>query len=198
MSTAQKRHCTPKEYLEFERNSQFKHQYYKGEIFAMGGASFAHGQLVSNLTTLFGIHFKDSDCQAIPKDLRVKADKTGLYTYPDLTVVCGEPEFEDDVFDTLLNPKLMIEVLSDSTEAFDRGEKFAQYRTIDPFEQYALISQREYRIEVFTRVGDGRWVLSEAAGVDSTIEFSTIQCSLKLRDVYERVTIPFQSEKPTK
>lgn len=198
MSTAEKRHYTPEEYLEFERNSQFKHQYYKGEIFAMGGASFAHGQLISNLIKLLGIHFEGSDCQAIPNDLRVKVDKTGLYTYPDVAVVCGEPQFEDDVLDTLLNPKLLIEVLSDSTEAFDRGEKFAQYRTIKSLEEYILVSQRDYRIEVFMRRSDGQWVFSEAAGLDATVEFNSITCSLKFRDVYERVTIPFREEKPDK
>jgi Uma2 family endonuclease len=195
MSTTENRHYTVEEYLEFERASEFKHEYYQGEIFAMGGASYAHGQLISNVISLLGAHFKGGPCQALPSDLRVKVDRTGLYTYPDIVVVCGDPVFEDDVFDTLLNPKVIFEVLSDSTEAYDRGDKFAQYRTIKSLEQYVLVSQRDYHIAVFTK-RDGNWGFTEALGLNARIEICAVACLMDLGNVYERVRPHCEPEKP--
>lgn len=189
MSTAEKRRYSPKEYLAIERDSDTKNQYYQGEIFAMTGASFAHNSIVSNLLRLLGNAFDDGPCHALASDQRVKVDATGLYTYPDVTVVCSEPRFEDDVFDTLLNPKLIVEVLSDSTEAYDRGRKFSHYRAIDSLEEYVLVSQNEYRVEVFTR-RQGEWLLSDAQGRESSILLRSIDCRLSLNEVYHRVEIP--------
>lgn len=194
MSTAEKRHYTPEEYLEFERASPFKHQYYKGEIFAMTGASFVHNQIVSNLLRSLGNKLEKRPCQALPSDLRVKVDPTGLYTYPDVIVVCSEPEFEDNVLDTLLNPKVIVEVLSTTTEAYDRGRKFAQYRLIESLEQYVLVSQEEYLVEVFTKQVDGQWTLSDARGLEASIELSAIGCVLALSEVYQRVELSDSKE----
>ena len=189
MSTAEKRRYTPEEYLAFERASETKHEYFGGEIFAMVGASWAHNQIVANLLRILGNQLLESPCQPMPSDQRMKVIATGLYTYPDVTVVCSEPEFEPDIFDTLLNPKLIVEVLSESTEAYDRGQKFAQYRTIDSFQEYVLISQREYGIEVFTRQDKAPWLFSDARGLDANLELPSIDCTLPLKDVYYRVAI---------
>jgi Uma2 family endonuclease len=190
MSTAEKRWYSAKEYLAMERASEIKHQYYQGEIFAMTGASFSHNTIVSNLLRNLGNHFEDGPCRALASDQRVKVEATGLYTYPDLTVLCGEPQFEDKVFDTLLNPKVIVEVLSDSTEAYDRGRKFSHYRTIDSLEEYVLVSQSDYHVEVFSKQANGQWLLSEARGRESDIFLRAIDCLLKLDKVYEKVEIP--------
>lgn len=119
--------------------------------------------------------------------MRVFVPETGLYTYPDLVVVCGEPQFQDDVFDTLLNPVLLIEVLSDSTEGYDRGKKFQHYRSIESLLEYILVSQNEARIEKYVKHGDGFWMLSEAVGVNSEIEFTSIECNISLAEVYDKI-----------
>jgi Uma2 family endonuclease len=119
--------------------------------------------------------------------MRVFVPETGFYTYPDLVVVCGEPQFQDDVFDTLLNPVLLIEVLSDSTESYDRGKKFQHYRSIESLQEYVLVAQDEARIEKYVRHGDRFWLLSESVGLDSEIEFSSIECRVALREVYDKI-----------
>lgn len=194
MSIAEKRWYSAKEYLAMERDSEIKHQYYRGEIFAMTGTNFQHNSIVSNLLKLLGIHFEESRCRALASEQRVKVDATGLYTYPDVTVLCGEPQFEDAVFDTLLNPKVIVEVLSDSTEAYDRGRKFSHYRRIEFLEEYVLVSRNEYRVEVFTRQANGQWVLSDVQGRESSILLRSIDCLLKLNKVYDKVEIPESSE----
>ena len=196
MSTAEKRRYTTEEYLALERASDTKHEYYQGEIFAMTGASLSHNRIVVNLLKLLGNSLNERDCEVLAGDMRVKVP-TGLYTYPDLTVVCGEPQLEDEAFDTLLNPKLIVEVLSQSTEAYDRGEKFAQYRTIESLEQYMLVSQQRYRVEVFTKEEDGRWVLSDAGGLDAGIELPVFGCTLPLEEVYFRVDLSQSTENGT-
>ncbi len=119
--------------------------------------------------------------------MRVFVPKTGLYTYPDLVVVCGEPKFQDNVFDTLLNPALLVEILSESTESYDRGKKFQHYRSIESLQEYVLVSQDEARIEKYVKSGDGFWTLSEAVGLNSEIKFSSIECSIALVEVYDKV-----------
>jgi Uma2 family endonuclease len=119
--------------------------------------------------------------------MRVHISTTGLYTYPDVTVICGEPRFDDSELDTLLNPTLLIEVLSPSTESYDRGKKFANYRTLDSLREYVLVAQEEVRVEVFTRQDGGHWLLSEASRIDETIPLASIGCELRLADVYDRV-----------
>ena len=134
---------------------------------------------------------KGRACETYAGDMRVHVPATGLYTYPDVTVICGEPRFEDSEVDTLLNPTLLIEVLSPSTEGYDRGKKFAQYRTLESFREYVLVSQEEVRVEIFTRQDDGHWLLSEEAGrLEETVPLASIGCELRLADVYERVFEP--------
>lgn len=187
MSAIPKTKLTVKDYLEFERNSEIKHEFFNGEIFAMSGAKRNHNKIVGNLSGLVWQHLKGKDCEFYPTDMRVFVPSTGLYTYPDLVVVCGEPQFQDDVFDTLLNPILLIEVLSDSTESYDRGKKFQHYRSIETLQEYVLVSQNEARIEKYVRHGDGFWLLSEAVGIDSEIEFASIGCRVALSEVYDKI-----------
>ena len=187
MSAIPKTKLTPDEYLKFERKSEVKHGYFAGEIFAMSGAKRNHNKIVGNLSGLVWQHLKEKDCEFYPTDMRVFVPATGLYTYPDLVVVCGEPKFQDEVFDTLLNPILLIEVLSDSTEGYDRGKKFQHYRSIESLREYVLVSQDEARIEKYVKQGDGFWVLSEAVGLESEIEFSSIECRIALSEVYDKI-----------
>jgi Uma2 family endonuclease len=187
MSAIPKRKLTPEEYLEIERKAEYKSEYFNGEIFAMAGAKRNHNKIVGNLTGLVWQHLKGKDCEFYPSDMRVFVPKTGLYTYPDVVVVCGEPKFQDKVFDTLLNPTLLVEVLSETTESYDRGKKFQHYRSIESLEEYVLVSQDEARIEKYLKQGDGFWVLSEAVGLDSEIEFASIECRISLAEVYDKV-----------
>ena len=187
MSAIPKTKLTPEEYLEFERKSEKRHEYFDGEIFAMSGAKRNHNKIAGNLSGLLWQHLKGKNCEFYPTDMRVFVPETGLYTYPDLVVVCGEPKFKDDVFDTLLNPVLLIEILSDSTESYDRGKKFQHYRSIETLREYVLVAQDEARIEKYVKSGDGFWVLSEAVGSDAEIEFSSIECRIALAEVFDKI-----------
>jgi Uma2 family endonuclease len=187
MSAIPKTKLTPAEYLEFERKSETKHEYFDGEIFAMSGAKWNHNVIAWNIGGELRQKLKNKNCSVCPGDMRVFVPETGFYTYPDLVVVCGEPQFQDDVFDTLLNPVLLIEVLSDSTESYDRGKKFQHYRSIESLQEYVLVAQDEARIEKYVRHGDRFWLLSESVGLDSEIEFSSIECRVALREVYDKI-----------
>lgn len=187
MSAIPKAKLTPEEYLEFERKSDERHEFFDGEIFAMSGAKRNHNKIATNVSGLIWQHLKGKNCESYSNDMRVFVPETGLYTYPDIVAVCGEPKFKDNVFDTLLNPILLIEVLSDSTESYDRGKKFQHYRSIESLQEYVLVSQDEARIEKYVRHGDGFWLLSEAVGLDSEIEFAAIECRIAMQEVYDKV-----------
>ncbi|HEU4324036.1 MAG TPA: Uma2 family endonuclease [Roseiflexaceae bacterium] len=150
--TAQPNHSlTEEEYLAFERASTTKHEYYKGRIYAMTGASARHNLITGNTIASLHGQFRRKPCRVYPSDMRVKAQQTGLNTYPDVVIVCGQPLFIDDALDTLINPTVIIEILSPSTEWYDRGMKFHHYRTISNLRNYILISQDAYRIEYYRR-----------------------------------------------
>jgi Uma2 family endonuclease len=189
MSSYPKTFHTPEEYLKRERVSKVKHEYIDGQIVAMTGASRKHNLIVTNLVGELRPQLKGRSCELYANDMRVRVPSTGLYTYPDVVIVCGNPQFEDNYFDTLINPVLIIEVLSDSTESYDRGRKFIDYRSVQSLMEYILIAQSEYRIEHFLRQPDDRWLLSEARFLESKIELPTIQCFLSLREVYDKVSI---------
>lgn len=182
-----KRKITPEEYLEIERRAEYKSEYFNGEIFAMAGAKRNHNKVATNVSGLIWQHLKGKDCESYANDMRVFVPKTGLYTYSDVVVVCGEPQFQDKIFDTLLNPTLLIEVLSESTESYDRGKKFQHYRSIESLREYVLVSQDEARIEKYVRQGDGFWVLSEAFDLDAKIKLDSIDCEIALSEVYDKV-----------
>lgn len=179
---------TVEEYLEMERASEVRHEYYDGEIFAMVGASFEHNVIVTNLIGLLHPQLRGGRCELLMSDMRVQVAATGLYTYPDLIVVCGEPQLADEHGDMLLNPTLIAEILSESTEAHDRGKKFEHYRTLDSLTDYLLVAQDEPRIEHFTR-REGGWFLTAANGLDGVLALPTIGCELRLAEVYERVGV---------
>ena len=187
MSAVPRIYLTPAEYLAFERQSDVKHEYFRGELFAMSGASQNHVTVFMNTSYLLVGQLKGRSCRTFGADMRVKVSPTGLYTYPDLVVVCGRPRFEDKELDILLNPTVIVEILSKSTEAYDRGEKFAQYRTLDTLVDYLLVSQDRPLIERFTRQPDGGWLLTESAGLDAVMPIESIQCQLPLAEVYDRV-----------
>ena len=179
---------TAADYLARERQAEIKSEYLNGYIYAMSGASLKHNRIVAGLATVLGAQLRRKSCEPFFGDMRVKVSPTGLYTYPDVVVVCGEPQLEDQHLDTLLNPKVIIEVLSDSTEKYDRGDKFAHYRALESLTDYLLVAQNQPRIEHFARQNDGSWRYAVADGLDAEIEIATIGCTLRLAEVYERVT----------
>lgn len=181
------RHMTEAEYLAFERASESKHEYFDGEIYAMSGANQAHNLIVANVIAALRPQIRGKGCQLYPSDMWVRVPATGSYAYPDVTIMCGEAQFDGDQRDVLLNPIMIIEVLSESTEAFDRGLKFQRYRELESLREYVLIDQHQAHIEHFTRTDSGIWQLSEASGKDSTLELVTADCELRLVEVYEDV-----------
>ena len=189
MSSQAETHYTPEEYLALERQAPCKSEYYAGEIFAMAGASRWHNLIVTNVLREFSLQLKGRPCTTYPSDMRVKVSPTGLYTYPDVIVVCGEAQFEDHQQDTLLNPTLIVEVLSESTEAYDRGGKFAHYRKLDPLMEYVLIAQTKPHLEHYVRQPDNRWLLAEADSLHHTLHLPSIDCHLSLAEVYDKVEI---------
>ena len=193
MNPQLKPRLTPEDYLAIERSAEFKSEYFDGEIFAMAGASRAHNSIVLNTGSEIRQHLKNRSCKAYVNDMRVKVNPTGLYAYPDVIVVCGKEQFEDTHLDTLLNPTLIIEVLSDSTEAYDRGRKFEHYRHLDSLVEYVLIAQQRPHIESYRRQPDQQWLLTECSGLDATLRLQSIDCDLALAEIYAKVEL---SESP--
>jgi Uma2 family endonuclease len=187
MSVLPKRLLTPEEYLEIERKAEHKSEFYNGEMFAMAGASKYHNIIVSNIIRSLGMQLEDRDCLVYPSDLRVKVDALGKYTYADVIVSCGKESFEDAQVDVLLNPVLLIEVLSDSTEAYDRGAKFQHYQHIESFAEYLLISQNAIRVEQFVRQDSRKWLYSDYHDLQDVMQLESIDCELRLDDVYLKI-----------
>ena len=187
MSALEKTYLTPEQYLEIERKADFRSEYYSGEMFAMAGATEPHILIVSNLVIELGLQLRKRPCRVYSTDMRVRVNAAGLYTYPDVVAICGEPRFADEKRDLLLNPLVIVEVLSPSTEAYDRGEKFAQYRRLDSLTDYLLVSQDKMRVEHYVRQPDSHWLLSEASGPDARVEIAALKCNLLLADVYDKV-----------
>jgi Uma2 family endonuclease len=195
MSTIPQPRLTPADYLARERRAEHKSEYLDGQVYAMVGASRSHNRIVINLARELSTQLRGRACEVFISDMRVKVSPTGLYTYPDVAVVCGQPEFEDQELDTLLNPKLVIEVLSESTEAYDRGDKFAHYRRFESLAEYVLVAQDRVRVERFVRDGE-QWILSEVSDPTGVLVLEAIGCELTLRDVYERVEFPGRVRQP--
>ena len=197
-SAATKIRFTPQEYLALERKSETRNEYYNGEIFAMAGASREHNLTVANLLRDIGNQLEDRPCESYPSDMRVYIEATGLYTYPDVSVVCGEPRFQDREVDTLLNPTVIVEVLSPSTEAYDRGNKFRHYRRIGSLREFVLISQDRMMVERYTRQGND-WVLSDMTDPDQVLKLESIGCQIPLDRIYAKIKFPEPgaAEEPT-
>jgi len=187
MSSQRKTFLTPEEYLAFERKSEVRHEYFAGEVLAMVGASRRHNIIAANIIRVLGNQLLERPCNVYPSDMRVKVSATGKYTYPDVSVTCEEELFDDDEKDTLLNPVVFIEVLSDSTEAYDRGRKFEHYRQIESLTQYLLVSQEPHRVEQFVRQNERDWMFSAYNDAADVVNLGVIGCGLALKDVYAKV-----------
>lgn len=180
---------TPEEYLAIERASEYRHEYYQGEITDMAGASREHNLIVGTIYARLYMHLLGRHCEIYVNDMRVKVTAAGLYTYPDIVAVAGKPQFEDNEIDTLLNPTVIIEVLSDSTEEYDRGKKFARYRKLNSLTDYLLIDQDRMHVEQFTRQQNDTWLFSEAEQPTAVIRLASIDSELQLATIYEKVNL---------
>jgi Uma2 family endonuclease len=188
MATEPDRRYTVEEYLALESKSEVRHEYWNGQIFAMTGGSPEHNQINSNVSRSLGNQLEDRPCSVYISDQRVKVPATGLYTYPDIVVVCGEQRYETiDGVKTLLNPNLIVEVLSSTTEDYDKGRKFDHYRSIDSLKEYFLIAQDKPHVMLHVKQSDGKWLLSETNDIESTIHLPLIDCRLALKEIYRRV-----------
>ena len=183
-------YTTPEDYLALERRAKTRSEYHDGEIVAMAGASREHNLIVFDTVREISTQLRGQPCEGYPSDMRVWIPSHHVYTYPDVVVVCGEPEFQDSAVDTLLNPILIVEVLSPSTAAYDQGQKFALYRSLPSLREYLLIAQDEPRLVLYRRDPDNRWFIGDAHGLDATLDLATGGVTLALRDLYERITFP--------
>jgi len=179
---------SPEQYLEMEREAEYKSEYYEGEVVAMSGASRAHNLLAGNLIGELRQQMRGRSCEAYPGDMRVSIGRQ-RYFYPDVSAVCGEPKFADHSPDTLQNPAFVAGILSPATERLDRGYKAEGYRRIESLRQYLLASQDHVHVELYTRGEDGKWILTEASSKEDTVELDSIGCRLKVADLYEKVRI---------
>jgi Uma2 family endonuclease len=185
---------TSAEYLEFERQSEIRHELIDGEIFEMAGANKRHNRISVNAVRLLDNQLLERDCNVYGSDMRVKITSTEKYTYPDVVAVCGEEFFEDSTEDTLLNPMLIIEILSKSTEAYDRGAKFEYYQTIESFQEYVLISQEPFRVEQYVRKDKNVWTYFEFRQATDILKLNSINCELVLQDIYHKIQPKFPKE----
>jgi Uma2 family endonuclease len=171
------------EYLERERRSETKHELVHGVAVAMAGGTAKHNAIAGNLIIALGVRLRGK-CLVFPSDQRVHVEATGLFTYPDVTVVCGAPKFHPNGRDTLLNPRVLVEVLSSSTEAYDRGAKFAHYQSIASLEEYVLVTQASKRVEHYRRLETGQWLLSVSEGDDGVLVLSGLGCEIPVAEIY--------------
>jgi Uma2 family endonuclease len=187
MSSQPKKLVPSAEYLACERKAEFKSEYFAGEVFAMAGAGQRHNLIAANILRVLGNQLLERPCNVYPSDMRVKIGKINKYTYPDIVVACDVEQFEDEQNDTLLNPVVIIEILSESTEAYDRGKKFEHYQSLESLREYLLISQDPYRVEQYVRRDDRTWTYFEFHQAVDTAHLPTIECDLSLKDIYAKV-----------
>ena len=183
---------TPQEYYRLERDAEYRSDYYDGEIFAMAGGTSRHSLIIMNIGGELRQRLKGRPCAAYESNQRLKIKATGLRTYPDLSVYCGTLEYdpEDPESETAMNPTVIFEVLSKSTEGYDRGFKAENYRKIESLKAYAFVSQRAAHVEIYERQTNGKWDLQEASGLDATVTFPSLDVELPLAEIYDRVVFP--------
>jgi Uma2 family endonuclease len=194
MASNPRQRVTPEEYLELERNAEFKSEYLDGQIYAMAGSSPEHSAITFNLSVEVGTQLRGKPCQGFSSDMEIRTSYDGLYAYPDLSIICGEPTFQDEKRDVLLNPKVIFEVLSPSTERFDRGAKFLRYQIIESFTDYVLIAQDEARVEHFIRQADGSWRYLIVRGLASRLHIASLDCVVSLTGLYDKISFPEVSQ----
>jgi Uma2 family endonuclease len=187
MSTLTVMHVTPDEYLAAERLSETKSEYLDGGVFPMPGATVNHIQIVGNLTLELGTQLRSRPCRVLASDLKIRLQDSRKFFYPDVTVICNELQYHDDRWDIILNPDLVIEVLSPSTEAFDRGAKFQAYQTIESLKEYVLVAQGSPVVEQYVRREDGKWSYTSVVGLESSLTLPSVECTLNLSAVYDKV-----------
>ena len=192
MNALAKRFFTPEEYLELENAAEYKSQFVDGEIFAMAGGGRGHNEVLLNIITELNSQFRGRSCRVYFQDIRLRVAASGLYTYPDAMALCGEPKFEGKPGDppSLLNPAVIFEVLSPSTQAFDRGDKFTRYRRLQTLRDYVLVSARDMRVEHHHLRDDGVWTYLDHRAPESIVELASVGCELTIAEIYERVTFP--------
>ena len=179
------------EYFDLEKSTNEKFEFWDGNVWSMSGASYPHNQIVMNLSLEMGLQLREKGCQVLPSDMRVKVPSYSPYRYPDLTALCGKPEIEKiGGIDMLVNPQLIVEVLSESTEAFDRGDKFSYYKSIESFSEYLLIAQHRPHVSQFVKHGDGFWMNLEFNDLNDSVELKSVPCSLPLELIYRDVSFP--------
>src|SRR5438046_2727493 len=179
-------YVSPEEYLSLERASEIKHEYYKGEVYAMSGASWKHNVIVKNINTIILPFLKGKPCNMFGSDLRIHIPENTLYTYPDFSIICGKAETTDD--DNITNPSVIIEILSKSTKDYDRGTKFNLYRSIETLKEYILIDSTSMIVEIYAKQNDNSWNLKEYKQLSDSFHISTIGLTLFLKDVYDDVS----------
>lgn len=195
MSKQQRPRFTTAEYLSMDRASSEKHEFAFGEIYAMGGASARHVEIVGNIVRELGNQLRHRPCRVFSTDLRLCVDAQHRYTYPDVAVVCSQPRFLDDELDTLLNPDLIVEVLSESTRNYDRGDKFQQYRGIPSFREYLLVDQAKAHVERYTKQNDGTWSLWETDSLNEVVHLESIAVTLPLCEIYLKIDFETTGER---
>ncbi len=190
MSATPLPYITEEQYLALDREAEIRSEYFNGVMYAMSGGSLGHGIIINNTGTQFNLALADRACTVYSSNVRIRVSSKGLYTYPDLAVVCGAAQVADNQKDTLLNPIVIVEALSKSTEGYDRGWKFAQYRKIPSFQEYVLISQVDPVVEIFRRQPDDTWRLTTYEGLDQVAELESIDCRIPLSGIYAKVEFP--------
>ncbi|MBI1901970.1 MAG: Uma2 family endonuclease [Planctomycetia bacterium] len=197
MSSFPKKRISPEEYLAIERRAETKSEYYNGEMFAMTGASREHSLIAGNIFRVLATALLGRKCEIHINDMRVKVSRTGLYTYPDVVVACGEARYEDAHVDTLLNPVLIVEVLSPSTEMYDRGAKFRQYRETPSLKEYVLVAQDAHAVESFVRQPNGQWLLKSCYEPAGVVRFESVESEIPMSEIYRQVEIPPGGTEPS-
>jgi len=179
-------YLSPEEYLSLERRAEFKGEYFDGVVYAMAGGSERHNLIAANIITALGVQLRDLPCRVYPSGLKVSVSNSKRFFYPDVSVICGETRFADEEKDVILNPVLVVEVLSESTEAFDRGKKFSSYQQIESLREYLLVAQDEFVVEHYLRQEDG-WLYTKASGLDAALVLPALDCRMALSDIYNKV-----------
>jgi Uma2 family endonuclease len=188
MSSLPSYYLSPEEYLAVERQAEYKSEYVDGVMYAMAGGSERHNLIAANIIISIGVQLRNRPCRVYPSDLKVRVPNSKRFFYPDVSVVCGDTRFADDERDVILNPILIVEVLSESTAAYDRGKKFLSYQQIDSLQEYLLISQDEEIAEHYVRQNNDAWIYTKAIGLKETILLPSIECEIALRDIYDKAT----------